>query len=195
MQRVRSFPPIESSRAQVLILGSMPGGASLAAGQYYAHPQNLFWRIMGDLLGAKPGLSYAARTRLLKANGIALWDVLESCVREGSLDSSIEEASIAVNDFASFYRARPRIARVFFNGAKAEASYRRYVLASARDAGGPREYFRLPSTSPAHAALAFEKKRDAWRVVTDSRQRASPDSTQDPHRPGVARKRPLLRKN
>ena len=163
MLRVRSFPPIENPSARVLILGSMPGGASLAAGQYYAYPQNLFWPIMLDLLGAKPGLTYPQRIKLLEANGIALWDVLESCVREGSLDSAIEEET--VNDFASFYRTHPRIERVFFNGAKAEASYRRYVRPSVEEAGRPREYFRLPSTSPAHAALSFEKKRDAWRAV------------------------------
>ncbi len=165
MLRVRSFPSIENSRARVLILGSLPGGASLAAGQYYAHPQNLFWRIMGELMGAKPGLSYPGRTRLLKAKGIALWDVLESCVREGSLDSSIEEASIAVNDFASFYRTHPRIERVFFNGAKAEATYRRYVVPLLGPGDPSLEYLRLPSTSPAHAALTFEKKRNAWSVV------------------------------
>ena len=165
MPRVRSFPPIENARARVLILGSMPGGASLAAGQYYAHPQNLFWRIIGDLLGVKPGLSYAARTRLLKAKGIALWDVLESCVREGSLDSAIEETSIAVNDFTSFYGAHPRMERVFFNGAKAQAAYRRYVIPALGADGPIVEYLRLPSTSPAHAALSFEKKRDAWKAV------------------------------
>jgi TDG/mug DNA glycosylase family protein len=165
---VRSFPPIENARARVLVLGSMPGGASLAAGQYYAHPQNLFWPIIGTLLGAKPELSYAARTRLLKANGIALWDVLESCVREGSLDSAIEEATIAVNDFASFYRTHPRIERVFFNGAKAEASYRRYVIQALGTGSPPVEYLRLPSTSPAHAALSFEKKRKAWEAVLES---------------------------
>ncbi len=165
MLRVRSFPPIESDRARVLVLGSMPGGASLAASRYYAHPQNLFWRIMLDLLGGEPGLAYSSRIRLLKANGIALWDVLESCVREGSLDSAIEEETIAVNDFVSFYRGHPRIERVFFNGAKAEASYRRYVRASVGEVGRPREYLRLPSTSPAHAALSFGKKLEAWRVV------------------------------
>ena len=165
--RVRSFPPIENARARVLILGSMPGGASLRAGQYYAHPQNLFWRIMGDLLGIEPGLTYAAGVSLLKSNGIALWDVLESCAREGSLDSAIEEATIVVNDFASFYPTHPRIARVFFNGAKAEASYRRYVL-GARCAVLPAlRYARLPSTSPAHAALSFEQKRDAWKAVVE----------------------------
>lgn len=167
MLPVRSFPPIENSRARSLILGSMPGGASLAAGRYYAHPQNLFWRILLDLLGAKPDLSYAARIRLLKANGIALWDVLESCVREGSLDSSIEEETIVVNDFASFYRSHPRIRRVFFNGAKAEASYRRYVAPSVEAAGAKREYLRLPSTSPAHASLSFAQKRKAWGAVLD----------------------------
>lgn len=163
--RVRSFPPIENARARVLILGSMPGGASLAASRYYAHPQNLFWRIMDDLLGAGPGLTYAARTRLLKANGIALWDVLESCVREGSLDSAIEEASIAVNDFASFYRTHPRIERVFFNGARAEAAYRRYVVPALAPDALDLEYARLPSTSPAHASLSFSQKRAAWSVV------------------------------
>lgn len=167
MLRVRSFPPIENARARVLVLGSMPGGASLAAGQYYAHPQNLFWPIIGTLLGAKPELSYAARTRLLKANGIALWDVLESCVREGSLDSAIDEATIAVNDFASFYRTHPRIERVFFNGAKAEASFRRYVIPALGTGSPPVEYLRLPSTSPAHAALSFEKKRIAWEAVLE----------------------------
>lgn len=166
MLRVRSFPPIEHARARVLVLGSMPGGASLAAGRYYAHPQNLFWRIMLDLLGGEAGLAYASRIKLLNANGIALWDVLESCVREGSLDSAIEEET--VNDFASFYRTHPGIERVFFNGAKAEASYRRYVRASVRDIGRPRKYLRLPSTSPAHAALPFGKKRDAWRAVVEA---------------------------
>lgn len=162
MRRVRSFPPLEDARARVLILGSMPGAASLAARQYYAHPRNLFWPIMGALFGAGPDLPYAERSRVLGAKGVAVWDVLESCVREGSLDSAIEEDSIAVNDFEGFYRAHPGIECVFFNGAKAEAAYRRYVRPSlggaARDIGG----LRLPSTSPAHASLSFEQKRRAW---------------------------------
>jgi TDG/mug DNA glycosylase family protein len=166
--RVRSFPPIENSRARVLVLGSMPGAASLAAGRYYAHPQNLFWRVMGDLLSARPGLSYEGRTRLLKAHGIALWDVLESCEREGSLDSAIEETSLVANDFASFYGEHPRVARVFFNGAKAESSYRRHVLRTLETGSRVLVYQRLPSTSPAHAALSFEKKRDAWKAVLEA---------------------------
>ncbi len=162
MRRVRSFPPLEGPRARVLILGSMPGVASLAAGQYYAHRQNLFWKIMGAVCGAGPDLPYPERTRVLEANGIAVWDVLESCVREGSLDSAIEEDSIVANDFATFLGGHPGIRRLLFNGAKAEAAYRRHVLPTLPGAARKLESLRLPSTSPAHAALDFEQKRRAW---------------------------------
>lgn len=165
MPRVRSFPPIENARARVLILGSMPGGASLAAGQYYAHPQNLFWRIMCNLLGANIELPYRSRLALLKSNRIALWDVLEFCEREGSLDSAIDDNSIVVNDFVSFFRTHRHVTHVFFNGAKAESSYRRHVLLAHGGELGPLEYCRLPSTSPAHAAKSYEEKRKAWRRV------------------------------
>src|SRR5512140_137906 len=121
MPRVQSFPAIANAAARVLILGSMPGKASLAAGQYYAHAQNLFWTILAEVTGAASSLPYAARARALKAQGIALWDVLASCAREGSLDSAIDDASISANDFAAFYRAHAQITHVFFNGAKAEA--------------------------------------------------------------------------
>jgi TDG/mug DNA glycosylase family protein len=164
---VRSFEPIESAKARVLILGSMPGKASLAAGQYYAHPQNLFWRLLGEVTGASAALPYAARTRALNLHGIALWDVLESCAREGSLDSAIDDATIRANDFASFYRAHPRIAQVFFNGAKAEACYRKHVLPALVlpalvDTLGPSNYHRLPSTSPANAAMSRAHRHSVW---------------------------------
>ena len=171
MKRVRSFPPIEDARARVLVLGSMPGRASLAAGKYYAHPRNLFWPIMLDLLGAEPSLTYTGRARLLKANGIALWDVLESCVREGSLDTAIEDDTIVPTDFESFYRRHPKVDCVFFNGAKAEAAYKRHVHATMEGVGGPRAYVRLPSTSPAHASRSFAQKLEAWRVVCTTMQR------------------------
>jgi len=161
--RVRSFPPVETAGARVLILGSMPGAASLRAGQYYAHPQNLFWKIICDLLGAGPDLGYAARVQLLKSSGIALWDVLASCEREGSLDSAIDDASIVPNDFAAFYRRHPGVRHVFFNGAKAEAAYVRHVH---REEGCcSRTYQRLPSTSPAHASRPYDEKRKLWRAV------------------------------
>ncbi len=163
MPRATGFAPIEDASATVLILGSMPGKASLAAGEYYAHPRNHFWPIMGALVGAHPGLSYEERLRMLKASGIALWDVLKSCVRNGSLDAHIEEASVIPNDFNAFFLRHPDIACLFFNGAKAEQCFRRHVqpLLESR----PLQYRRLPSTSPANAGPSYEKKRDVWRAV------------------------------
>ena len=158
--RVRSFPPIAARNSRILILGSMPGRASLAAGQYYAHRQNAFWRIVCSLLGIAPASPYGARVRALRASRIAVWDVLHSCVRPGSLDSSIAEE--AANDFNAFFRRHPGITHVFFNGAKAETSYKRHVLPAIER---PLHYARLPSTSPAHAALPFARKHTAWRAI------------------------------
>lgn len=161
--RLHSFPPIENRDARILILGSMPGRASLAAGQYYAHTQNAFWPIVSELLGVEPGASYAARVRALKSARIALWDVLHSCAREGSLDTRIEQRSEIANDFASFFRSHPRIAHIYFNGAKAEACFKRHVLPQFdHPAFG---YSRLPSTSPAHASLRLGQKLLAWRAI------------------------------
>jgi hypoxanthine-DNA glycosylase len=163
MTRVRSFAPIETTRAHILILGSMPGTASLAAGQYYAHPQNLFWRILAEVTGAPASSTYASRTRALKLRGIALWDVLAACGREGSLDSAIDDATIRANDLISFYRAHPRIAHVFFNGAKAESCYRKHVMPLLADAPAALGYRRLPSTSPANASMSRVHKEGVWR--------------------------------
>lgn len=163
MAVVHSFEPLGDERATTLILGSMPGVVSLKVQQYYAHPQNAFWKIMGELFGAGPNLPYPERVQRLCDSRVAVWDVLELCTRDGSLDSAIVESSIVANDFEGFFRTHPGIDRVFFNGAKAEASYQRYVP--------PAEgvtYTRLPSTSPANASMRFEDKLAAWRVVTPS---------------------------
>lgn len=151
--------------AQVLILGSMPGAASLAAGQYYAHPRNLFWPIMGELIGAGPERPYALRLQLLQRHGIALWDVFESCLRPGSLDADIAEAR--TNDFASFFAEHPSIARVFCNGATAYDNFRRRVLPTLRQADAL-VCVRLPSTSPANAGLPRADKLAAWRRVIEA---------------------------
>ncbi len=170
MTRVRSFAPIADISATRLILGSMPGVASLRAGQYYAHPRNLFWGILGELLGLDPGLPYAGRVDVLAAAGIALWDVLKSCTRAGSLDSAIKKDTIVPNDFATFFARHPLVRRVYFNGSMAEQCYRRRVLPLLP--AWPLEYLRLPSTSPAHAALSYGEKLAAWRVVLDDAGRS-----------------------
>ena len=160
---LNGFPPIANREARILILGSMPGRASLAAGQYYAHAQNAFWPIISELLGVDARASYRVRAMALKSARIALWDVLRSCAREGSLDTMIAKDSEVANDFASFFGAHPRITRVYFNGAKAEACFRRHVLPQIGDR--PLGYFRLPSTSPANASMRPEQKLLAWRAI------------------------------
>ena len=143
----------------------MPGRASLAAQQYYAQPQNAFWRIMGSLLGAGPDLTYARRLTVLRDRGIALWDVLESCVRVGSLDSAIEQGSAKPNDLVRLLREQPTIRDVFFNGATAQALFERRVRTDADRLVPGVVYRRLPSTSPAHAAMPFEEKLERWSVI------------------------------
>lgn len=167
---LEGFPPLASASARVLVLGSMPSAASLRAGEYYAHPRNQFWAIMGRLFGAGLDLQYAERCRRLVACHVAVWDVIGRCERRGSLDSDIEASSIAVNDFAAFFRRHRRVGFVFFNGLKAEQVYDRQVRAKTPEAGRALEYRRLPSTSPAHAALSIEDKLRQWRAVADCAQ-------------------------
>lgn len=168
MPRVHSFAPIADENAQMLILGSMPGRASLAAGQYYAHTQNAFWRILCELLRIDPGTAYEERAQALKSARIALWDVLQSCTREGSLDAAIERDTQVANDFRTFFATHKNVARVFFNGATAEACFNRHVLHQIEN--GSIRYLRLPSTSPAHAGMPFEQKLEAWRAALDIRR-------------------------
>jgi len=160
--RVHGFAPIAGPDARVLVLGSMPGVASLRAGQYYGHPRNAFWPIMGELFGFDAAAPYPLRVAALQQNGIAVWDVLAACVRPGSLDSDIDPASIQVNDFDSFLRAQPGLRRVCFNGAKAHAVFRRRVL-PALVVAPIFDMVQLPSTSPAHAGMAFMDKCRIWR--------------------------------
>ena len=170
--RVRSFAPIAGRGARILILGSMPGAASLKANRYYAHPHNAFWRITGALLGFDAAAPYAARRKALVAAGIAVWDVLQSCVRPGSLDARIVQDSEIANDFRAFLHTHPGITHVFFNGAKAEASFRRHVLPLLAVTKTPLRYTRLPSTSPAHAAMPFRRKLAAWRAILKTEKRS-----------------------
>lgn len=163
MPRIHCFAPVADVHATVLVLGSMPGKASLAAGEYYAHQRNLFWTLMGELVGAHPGLPYQDRLKILRSSGIALWDVLGSCVRESSLDARIELDSAVPNDFRAFFQQHPNITRVFFNGAKAEQCFLMQVQPALKSV--PLQYHRLPSTSPANAGMSYEQKRLAWQAV------------------------------
>ena len=163
MAHVQSFTPIAGASARMLILGTMPGAASLNAHQYYAHPRNAFWPILADLIGFDPKIDYETRTQRLIDAGIAVWDVLMSCERHGSLDSQIEPTSIVANDFNGFFTGHPRIGRVYFNGATAEVLYKRHVLQTLMGTVHP-SYVRLPSTSPANASIAASDKARVWRT-------------------------------
>jgi hypoxanthine-DNA glycosylase len=158
---LRSFDPVSSEDARVLILGSMPGERSLTAAEYYAHPRNAFWKIMQEVAGIDSAAPYEQRLQDLKVRGIALWDVLHSCHREGSLDTAIKSGSVKVNDFDAFFRGHPRMRVVLFNGGTSEQYYRRYVLPGIMNRNIT--HIRMPSTSPAHAAVSLEQKIKVWR--------------------------------
>ena len=153
-----SFSPISHPTATVLILGTMPSEQSLAINQYYGHPRNAFWKIIFSVLETPFATDYEQRKSVLLDNRIALWDVLEACVREGSLDSAIEEE--VPNDFVSFLKAHPNIRYIFFNGQKAAKYFKQYVAV-----GDQYTLLILPSTSPANAGMSFEKKLLEWESI------------------------------
>ncbi|HEY5020481.1 MAG TPA: DNA-deoxyinosine glycosylase [Steroidobacteraceae bacterium] len=163
--RLYSFPPVARADARLLILGSMPGGASLAAGQYYAHPQNQFWPIMEQLCGARRSLSYPARLRRLQQRRVALWDVLQSCVRSGSLDAAIDHGSAVPNDLPQLLREHPRIERLCCNGTTAYRTVQRFFGAQLQREFPQLQCLRLPSTSPAHAGMRLADKLLAWEAA------------------------------
>ena len=150
-----SFPPVADDNCRLLILGSIPGEESLRLQQYYAHPRNAFWRILDENLTRK---SYKEKCAFLLEHNIALWDVLKSAERIGSLDSAIRYE--VPNDFPFFLKNHPGIQRICFNGKKAQSSFRKYFagLYLAYDCVS------LPSSSPAYT-LAFEKKKEIWREI------------------------------
>jgi hypoxanthine-DNA glycosylase len=158
--RLFGLPPLVSADTRLLVLGSFPGAASLAAQQYYGHPQNQFWRILQAIYASSPysigESSYENRSKWMLARGVGLWDVYASCERQGSLDAKIRNAE--VNDLKALRQRCPQLRAVAHNGAE-----------SFRHAGkledGDLPTVRLPSTSPAHASWSFERKLAAWRDV------------------------------
>lgn len=168
MTHIHSFAPISSPTAQLLILGSMPGKASLAAGEYYAHPRNAFWQILAEIYGFDQDILYRQRCELLIQHRVALWDVLKTCTRSSSLDSDIVESSIVANDLPEFLQRHPSVAGIFFNGAKAEQVFTRHILPLLSDQHRDIPRLRLPSTSPANASVSLEDKRNAWSVLVNT---------------------------
>lgn len=158
-----SFPPISGKDALILILGSMPSVKSLEQQQYYAHPRNAFWPIMSALLSITEELDYKECCAQLVNNQVAVWDVVRACQRKGSLDQHIESNSMIANDFNLFFQQHPEIQQIFFNGTKAEQVFNRHVLPSLNERQLSIARLRLPSTSPAHAAMTFEQKLSIWR--------------------------------
>ena len=159
MTQLRGLPPLIDERARVLVLGSFPSTASLAAQHYYAHPQNQFWRVLAAILEQPlTEIDYAAKQAALQAAGIAVWDVYGACERDGSLDSAIRDAQ--PNDFRRLKKIAPQLRRVCFNGKTAGRF-------AAELEGIGFETAVLPSTSPAYT-LSFAAKLAAWRTALSS---------------------------
>jgi len=157
MSWVNSFSPIIDNNCRVLILGSMPGEESLRKQQYYANPRNQFWEIIYFLFDCPVEDAYEKRIEFLKNRGIGLWDVIETCYREGSLDSDIKEEK--ANDFAYLYQKYPSIKYVCFNGSKAYETYRKKMGFNTNHV-----FVKLESTSPANTKR-FEEKLKNWSII------------------------------
>ena len=161
MSQVTSFLPQLDFSTRILVLGSMPGVQSLRQQQYYANHLNQFWRIIYSIFDAPLDQEYDKRLEFIKSKGIGLWDVLESCIRSGSLDSSIK--SEKVNDFGDLLQSHPNIKYVLFNGTKAYEAFRKGIGFERFDSIG---FFKLPSTSTANTEK-FDQKLKEWTSIFD----------------------------
>ncbi len=159
------FAPVEPPRARVLILGTLPSAESIRQGQYYAHPRNAFWPIMGELFGAGREMPYGKRLRKLAAQGVMLWDVLQAAHRPGSLDSAIHPRRLVPNEIPRLLARHPELETIAFNGGPAEALFRRHAAKKCGAGLAGMELVRLPSTSPTHASRTFAQKLAAWRAA------------------------------
>lgn len=155
--RISSFPPIIDDYSKILILGSIPGVKSLEKQQYYAHPQNKFWKIIFELFHEDFTDDYEKRMNVLKKNHIALWDVIDSCERKGSLDSEIKNEE--ANQIEELLEKYPNIKAIFCNGGK---SYKNLQKVLGKNFRIP--IFLMPSTSPLHT-VSFEKKLEDWKAI------------------------------
>ncbi len=155
--RISSFPPIISNDAKILILGSVPGVKSLEMQEYYAHPQNKFWKIIFELFNENFSEDYLEKIKILKKNKIAVWDVIDSCERVGSLDTTIKNEES--NDILQLLKKYQNIKTIFCNGGK---SYKNLQKIVGKNFEIP--IYLLPSTSPLHT-ISFEKKLESWKII------------------------------
>lgn len=159
--KVYSFPSISNKEAKVLVLGTMPGIASLELNQYYGHSRNVFWKLLFTIFEQPFSNDYEVKKQLALDNQIAIWDVLQACVREGSLDSAIEQE--VPNDFKAFLKAHPNLELIVFNGQKAAKFFKQYVRVSKNY-----KQVTVPSTSPANAGISWEQKLKEWQIIKQS---------------------------
>jgi len=161
LNMLTSFQPIIDERSRILILGSMPGIESLRLQQYYANPRNQFWKILYELFDTQASQGYEERVSFIKIRKIALWDVIGTCYREGSLDSKIREEK--VNNFSALFEAYPDLKAILFNGGKAYETYKKWI---GFGASSNITFHRLTSSSPANTKKYEEKQRE-WSVIRD----------------------------
>ncbi|MBP2616695.1 DNA-deoxyinosine glycosylase [Chryseobacterium jejuense] len=157
--RISSFPPLIDDQSEILILGSIPGVKSLEMQQYYAHPQNKFWKIILELLNEEFTEDYSKRIEIVKKHHIALWDVIDSCERKGSLDSEIKNEE--ANQIEELLEEHPNVKVIFCNGGK---SYKNLQKLLGKNYRLP--IFLMPSTSPLHT-ISFERKFEEWKRVLE----------------------------
>jgi len=155
------FLPILGENPKVLILGTMPSVKSLEESQYYGHSRNAFWWLMAQINGFDSELSYQQRTEKLIENRIAVWDVIRSCHRPGSLDSSIDPSTVIANNFSTLLNENASLRVVAFNGQSASKLFSKFVTLD----GWKGDFVTLPSTSPANAAMTRDAKLEKWSAL------------------------------
>ena len=159
------FPPVEPRLARTLILGTLPSKESMRRGEYYAHPRNAFWPIMGELFGAGREMPHAERIRALANQGVMLWDVLHAAHRPGSLDANIDPRRLEPNDIPSLLARHGELRQIVFNGVASKALFGRHVRKACGNWLEGVELATAPSTSPAHASKSFAEKLREWRAI------------------------------